>query len=78
MRSFRLTTALAAAATLLALAPATALAFHKPVHKQRHAAAPAGPCKVRLNVAPRLIYTGSRRSPGGERPAPGTKTRTSR
>lgn len=67
MRSFRLTTALAAAATLLALAPASALA----AHKQRHAATPTGPCKARLNVAPRLIYTGGSPLAWGRLSCPG-------
>lgn len=51
MRSLRLTTALAAAATLLALAPATALAAHR-----RQAISHVGACRVHLYVAPRLVY----------------------
>jgi hypothetical protein len=52
MRSIRLTTAIAAAATLLALAPAAAFAGHK-----RQQVGQTGACRVRLYVAPRLIYT---------------------
>ncbi len=51
MRSFRLTTALAAAATLLALAPAAALAAHR-----RQAITRVGVCHAHLYVAPRLVY----------------------
>lgn len=68
MRTIRLTTAIAATATLLALAPATALAGHK-----RQTTGHAGTCRVRLNVAPRLLYArepalawGRLICPGGE------------
>jgi len=67
MRSFRLTTAFVAAATLLALAPTAALA----THKRRHTIGPTGPCKAHLNVAPRLIYTGASPLAWGRLSCPG-------
>jgi hypothetical protein len=53
MRSIRLTTAIAivAAATLLALVPAAAFAGHK-----RQLTSHTGACRIRLNVAPHLLY----------------------
>jgi hypothetical protein len=55
MRLSRLTVAIVAAATSLALAPAGALAHPHPGVKLAH---PAGGCHVRLTVTPRLITSG--------------------
>jgi hypothetical protein len=55
MRSIKLTTATAAAAALLTLAPAAALAGHRHLGRR---GAPASGCRLVLNVAPRLITAG--------------------
>lgn len=60
MRSIKLVPALAAMATLLALAPAGALAAKHPgLKRHRHAArVHAGACRLSLNAAPRFIEAG--------------------
>lgn len=56
MRSTKLSAAIAAAATLLALAPAGALAAR--LHPGDHKHAGPGGCRINLAVAPRLISSG--------------------
>jgi hypothetical protein len=56
MRSTKLSSAIAAAAALLALAPAGALAAR--AHPNRRQASPGAGCRVKLNVAPHLLTSG--------------------
>jgi hypothetical protein len=59
MRSYKLTSAILATAALLALATAGAAAARtRTIHHGHRTAATAGPCRVGLNVAPRLITSG--------------------
>lgn len=62
MRSIKLTTAIAAAAALLTLAPAFASAAGR---HHRRADTPGGGCRVTLSVAPRLVYTGAKATASG-------------
>jgi hypothetical protein len=72
MRSTRLTAALAAAGMVTALAPALALAAPAK-HPHHHAAGKSvGSCHIRLNVAPRLIYSGEKVSAAGALSCAGT------
>jgi len=57
MRSHKLASAVTAAAALLAVAPAGAVAAHHH-HKATGPAVHPGPCKITLNVAPRLLTSG--------------------
>jgi hypothetical protein len=68
MRSIKLTTVVAAASTLLALAPAAASASHR--HANRPARRFSGPCRVSLNVAPRLVYAGGEVTASGRLSCP--------
>ena len=56
MRSFKLTSAIAAAAALLALGTAGAASAHVPRHLR--STPNAGTCRISLNVAPRLVTSG--------------------
>ncbi len=58
MRSFRLTSALAAAATALALAPAGASAARNHQHALGKHASPAGHCRVTLFAEPHIVISG--------------------
>jgi len=58
MRSHKLTSALTAAAALLAVVPAGAVAAHNHRHNALRHIAHGGICKVTLNVAPRLLTSG--------------------
>jgi hypothetical protein len=69
MRSIKLTTVVAAASTLLALAPTTASASHR--HANRPSRRSSGPCRVNLNVAPRLVYAGGKVAASGRLSCPG-------
>jgi len=57
MRSFKLSTALLAAAALLALATAGSASARTP-HPKRNSVIPGASCRTTLNVAPRLITSG--------------------
>jgi len=57
MRSKKLSSAVAAAAGLLALAPAGALAAHIHAHPNRKHTGPGG-CHINIKVAPRLVTAG--------------------
>ncbi|HEX4436283.1 MAG TPA: hypothetical protein VH061_05750 [Solirubrobacteraceae bacterium] len=58
MRSHKLTSAVMAAAAVLALATAGSAAARKPHHIAARHGVHAGVCRVSLNVAPRLVTTG--------------------
>ena len=63
MRSIKLTTVFAAAGALLALAPAAASAHHG--HHFKPSRRSAAGCRVTLQVAPRLVYSGGKVTASG-------------
>lgn len=71
MRSLKLTSAVMAAAALLALATAGAAAARSNRHPNRRHAIQGGICQLTLNVAPRLITTGETTLAYGELSCPG-------
>ncbi len=71
MRSIKLTTVLVAASALLALAPAAASASHGHADKKPSRRSAEG-CRVTLQVAPRLLYSGGKVTASGRLSCPGT------
>ncbi len=71
MRSIKLTAVVAAASTLLALAPATASANHRHATNGPSRRSAAG-CRVTLQVAPRLLYAGGKVTASGRLSCLGT------
>ncbi len=72
MRSIKLTAACAAAAALLALAPA--FASGAPRHPGRHTNKPFGGCHISLSVAPRLFAAGGKVTATGRLACPASGT----
>jgi hypothetical protein len=71
MRSIKLTTGVAAASALLALAPAAASASHRHAANGPSRRSAAG-CRVTLQVAPRLLYAGGKVTASGRLSCLGT------
>jgi hypothetical protein len=71
MRSFKLASAILAAAALLALGTAGAASAHAPRHLRNIRS--AGPCRISLNVAPRLVTSGETTLAFGRAICPGTE-----
>ena len=70
MRSYKLSSAILAAAALLALALAGAASARTP-HLKRNSGTPGAICRISINVAPRLITTGETALAYGHATCPG-------